>query len=223
MASETVSVVFTDLVGSTEILSRLGENRAEELRREFFALLREGAAAHDGREVKNLGDGLMLVFPSASDAVRGTVAIQQLASSFSRTAEVPLLIRAGGSTGDADVVDGDYFGVAVVEAARLCAHCEGGQILVTEAMRHLARDRTGHRYASVGGLELKGLDEEVAAFEVLWEPLEPERPGVPLPGRLERGDAVGFVGRRAELARCEEILKRVDTSERRRVVLFGGE
>ncbi len=62
MAAETITVLFTDLVGSTDLLSRVGEVRADELRREHFGLLRANVAEHGGREVKNLGDGLMVVF-----------------------------------------------------------------------------------------------------------------------------------------------------------------
>jgi class 3 adenylate cyclase len=58
MATETITVLFTDLVGSTELMSRVGETAAEELRREHFVLLRASIAPHGGREVKNLGDGL---------------------------------------------------------------------------------------------------------------------------------------------------------------------
>ena len=189
----------------------------------FFALIRDGATAHGGEEVKNLGDGLMLVFPSASDAVAGAVAIQQLAEVFNRTAEIPLRIRAGGATGDADVVDDDYFGVSVVEAARLCAIAEGGQVLVTEAMRMLARARGGHEFSPLGALELKGLDEPVPTCEVVWAPLEVQEPRVPLPARVGDDTLGSFVGRAPELTLLHDAVKRVDASRRRHVVLLSGE
>ena len=77
MTATTVTVLFTDLVGSTALLSRVGEERSEELRREHFALLREAVGKSGGTEVKNLGDGLMIVVPSAGDGVACAVAIQQ--------------------------------------------------------------------------------------------------------------------------------------------------
>ena len=77
MASVTATFVFTDLVGSTELLSRVGEVRADELRREHFGLLRDAIAEHGGREVKNLGDGLMVVFDGVTAALDGAVAMQQ--------------------------------------------------------------------------------------------------------------------------------------------------
>ena len=76
-AAAVVTLLFTDLVGSTELLSELGDDEAERLRRAHFGLLRDVATAHAGEEVKNLGDGLMVTFPSVVDAVTCAVGIQQ--------------------------------------------------------------------------------------------------------------------------------------------------
>ena len=65
-----VTLLFTDLVASTELLARLGDDAAEEVRRSHFALLRQAIAETGGDEVKSLGDGLMVVFGSAVDALR---------------------------------------------------------------------------------------------------------------------------------------------------------
>jgi len=75
--TETVTVLFTDLVGSTELASRLGHDDYEALRREQFAAWRAAVAKHNGTEVKTTGDGLMLCFTSAADAVACAVALQQ--------------------------------------------------------------------------------------------------------------------------------------------------
>ena len=77
MSTETITVLFTDLVGSTALLSRVGEQRAEMLRREHFALLRAVIDETDGREIKNMGDGLMVVFASTRAALGAAVAMQQ--------------------------------------------------------------------------------------------------------------------------------------------------
>lgn len=131
MALTTVSVLFTDLVGSTELLSRVGEATADELRREHFTSLRGAIRAAGGREVKNLGDGLMVVFDGAGTALACAVAMQQAMEARPVDAE-PLSIRIGISVGEAESEDGDYFGLPVVEAARLCAKADGGEILTTE-------------------------------------------------------------------------------------------
>ncbi len=80
----TATVLFTDLVGSTELMSQLGDRAFDDLRRGHFAALSKAVAAHDGEEIKNTGDGLMAVFPSAAEAVEAAVAMQQSTARQSR-------------------------------------------------------------------------------------------------------------------------------------------
>ena len=225
MTTQTVAVLFADWVGSTEVLTRLGETATELLRDTLYRLLRRGADARDGREVRNIGDGMMFVFPSASACVAGAIAIQTELSKFNRDAENELHVRSGASIGDADVAEGDYFGIAVVEAARLCAIADSDQILVSESIRSLARDRAGDVFESLGERELKGFDKPVSIYAVRWELVNEPEPGtvVPLPARLERNRLRGFVGREEPLARLEDALKQVRTDPTRRVVLLSGE
>src|ERR671911_36204 len=93
MASETVTVLFTDVVSSTEFLSRVGEERAETIRRELVELMRTAISAHDGREVKNLGDGLMVAFDGVIAALGCAVAMQQALHVRNQRATDPLSIR----------------------------------------------------------------------------------------------------------------------------------
>jgi class 3 adenylate cyclase len=78
--SAPVTLLFTDLVNSTELLQRVGDERAQRIFQAHHRLLNDTVAAHGGQEVKWLGDGLMTVFASAADAVRGAVAMQHGAS-----------------------------------------------------------------------------------------------------------------------------------------------
>jgi class 3 adenylate cyclase len=117
---ETVTILITDLVGSTGLESRIGPGAADELRAEHFALLRGAVQESGGREVKNTGDGLIAAFDSASEGVSCAVAVQQRFERRNRSAEDQLLIKVGISVGDATASDGDYFGMPVIEAARLC-------------------------------------------------------------------------------------------------------
>ncbi len=87
-ATETVSVLMTDLVGSTAIADRVGPEAAEELRTEHFGLLRGALERTAGREVKNLGDGLMVVFSSASQALLCAARMQQAIEARNRRSEV---------------------------------------------------------------------------------------------------------------------------------------
>ena len=142
-SSETVTVVITDLVGSTGLASRLGPVAADELRHEHFGVLREAVADSCGEEVKSTGDGLMIVFRGAADAVACAISIQQRMERRNRAAEVPLTIRVGVALGDATCDEGDYFGMPVVEAARLCDAAEGGRILASELVQRIG-GRDGH-------------------------------------------------------------------------------
>jgi predicted ATPase/class 3 adenylate cyclase len=187
---ETVTVMFTDLVDSTALLSRLGEDQGEVVRREHFGLLRAAVGPYGGREVKNLGDGLMVVFSSAANAVSAAVRLQQeFARRNRRVHGDRLLVRVGISCGDADTEDGDYFGVPVVEAARLCANAGGGEALATEKVRLLAGTRGAHTFTSMGELDLKGLERPVVAHRIEWEADEASAAMPPLPAGLAAVEA----------------------------------
>src|SRR5258706_12101380 len=189
--TETVTVVFTDLVRSTELAGRLGHDAYEALRHDHFAALRAAVAAHNGTEIKTTGDGLMLSFDSAADAVACAVAMQQAVDRRGRQTRriatstdfespnssvgagvpacPPVQIRVGLSSGEATRDNNDLFGLPVVEASRLCAAAGAGQIIVSDVVRQMARGR-GHTFASLGELTLKGLPEPVAAYVVNREP-----------------------------------------------------
>ncbi len=214
-----IHVVFTDLVGSTEISSRVGPEATEALRVTHFGLLRSAIDAHGGSEVKNLGDGLMSVFSSLGSALDGAVAMQQAVERHNAGGNEPLGIRVGVSSGDAVEQDGDYFGDPVVEAARLCARCEAGQIITSELISMLAR-RTNHTFESIGDLELDGLPEPVPSVTVLWEPLQVEG-AVPMPDRLKADMDLAIVGRDQERDSLTQACKAAETGERRLTFLAG--
>ncbi len=196
----TRSVLFTDLVGSTELRVRLGEDVADELRRAHDLMITEAVEAHRGTVVKGLGDGVLATFESAADAVAGSVAVQQAVDSFGRHhPDRAFAVRVGISIGDVSAEQGDVFGVPVIEASRLCATAGGGEILVADLVRALARGRARTVFEPMGELDLKGLQEPLAACRVVWEPVV-ERAAdaadepVPLPAALG-GSATSYVGR----------------------------
>jgi class 3 adenylate cyclase len=222
MTEVTTSVVFTDLVGSTEMASRLGPAAADAIRQVHFGLLRGAVEATGGTEVKNLGDGLMVVYPSLGAALDSAVAMQQAIARYNDKGNEPLGVRVGLSNGDATSEDGDYFGPPVIEAARLCANATGGQILTTQLVSLIARN-SGHDFAAIGDLELKGLPEPVSVVEIGWErTADPSAQPVPFPPRLAASVEAVIVGRDQERAGLEEALKAA-TSGSQRVVLVSGE
>jgi class 3 adenylate cyclase len=222
---ESTTILFTDVVASTELAQRLSPDDAEELRRRHFSILRQRIAEAGGTEVKNLGDGLMVVFASASAALACAVAMQQGVERDNRNRNHPVAMRVGLSGGEITREDDDYFGDPVVEAARLCATCDSGQVLATDVVRAMAGRRNRHECRSLGELTLKGLSDPLETVEVLWEPLEEAGAGIsiPLPARLALRPGVGVLGRGSDLQSLTNAAKRVARGEGREVLLISGE
>jgi len=171
VSTENVAILFTDIVGSTELSQSLSPLVADEVRRGHFSILRQIITETGGTEVKNLGDGVMVAFSSASAALGCAVSMQQAVDQDNRGREYPVGLRVGLSGGEVTREDSDFFGDPVVEAARLCAHCESGQVLASAVVRAMAGRRSHHQCRPLGELELKGLSEPVDTVAVLWEPL----------------------------------------------------
>ncbi len=230
-AHQHVVVLFTDLVGSTALSQSVSPDAAERIRRAHFSALRRAIAATRGTEVKNLGDGLMVTFGSGTAALACALSMQQEVDLDNRREhrDHPLGLRVGVSTGEATFEDDDYFGEPVIEASRLCAACQPGQILVAELVRLLAGRRAEFRFVPVGALELKGLSEPVETLEVGWEPLpdtvqETAVGGIPLAQELSKGPTVGrVVGREEEQDLLLDAFKRVMAGDGREVVFVSGE
>jgi class 3 adenylate cyclase/DNA-binding CsgD family transcriptional regulator/tetratricopeptide (TPR) repeat protein len=211
-----ITFLFTDLVGSTELLERLGDDAAEALRRTHFRILREAVSGAGGQEVKNLGDGLMLAFESAVSAVECAVAIQRGVERHNRSRPGrPLAVRVGLHVGEPIRDEDDYFGAAVVVAKRLCDAASGGQILVSDLVRGLIGSRRHIAFEPVGPLALKGLAEPLTAYQVCRDPPVPAAPAPADP------QAIRFVGRSAELALLEAELGRAVLGHMRCVLVVG--
>ena len=225
MSAEHVIALFTDIVGSTELSVSRSPEEADQVRRRHFSVLRRAIAATDGHEAKNLGDGLMVVFDSASSAIACAVAMQQSVAAEAVRGGVALSIRVGLSGGEVTREGDDYFGDPVVEAARLCGACNAGQILASDVVRLIAGRRSAHEVRSVGPLTLKGLPAPVVAVEILWEPSEHalDAEVIPLPHRLVPRPEASFAGRRAEMATLIDSLARERAASRPAVVLITGE
>jgi class 3 adenylate cyclase len=219
MERETATVLFTDIVGSTQLLIAHGD-RYDAVRRAHDSALRSVVEANGGRVVKGMGDGFMCLFDAVADAVVAARSAQQAILRLNHAGHEPQLsIRVGLAVGDVVREDDDCFGEAVVAAARLCAVAEGDQILASRLVRDLVGARA-EGFEHVGVLPLKGLPEPVEAFAVVWERLAAAP--TPLPARLVDATA-SFVGRSHELDRLHTAFGRVGEEGRRRVVLIGGE
>jgi DNA-binding NarL/FixJ family response regulator/class 3 adenylate cyclase len=167
-----VTILFTDVVGSTSLFARRGDEAADVLRREHFARLRAAVAEHGGREVKSTGDGLMVAFASAVGALRCAVAMQRATTGAAKGLAVRVGLDAGEPLRDGE----DLYGTPVIVASRLCDAAESGEILATEVVCRIAGPRLRESVQPAGALKLRGLDDRVATARVLWR--DEERPAL---------------------------------------------
>jgi class 3 adenylate cyclase/pimeloyl-ACP methyl ester carboxylesterase len=158
------TVLFTDLVGHTEMMSRLGDERGRAVLREHERITREVLKAHGGTEVKTMGDGFMASFGSVTKAVECAIALQR---AFAEREGEALTVRVGLNAGEPIEEDGDLFGATVILASRIAAKAGGGEILVADTVRGLCSGK-GFLFADRGEFVAKGFEEPVRVYEVAW-------------------------------------------------------
>ncbi|MEY2432963.1 MAG: hypothetical protein QOC92_2688 [Acidimicrobiaceae bacterium] len=154
-----LTVLFTDVVGSTERATEVGDTRWRELLDEHHAVVRRQIETHMGREIKTTGDGFLATFDSPSRAVDCARAIRKA------VARIGLEIRAGIHTGECELAAGDVSGLAVHVAARVQSAAEPGQVLVSSTVRDLVAG-SDVELVDRGSRELKGLDGEWTLMSV---------------------------------------------------------
>ncbi len=158
------TVLFTDLVGHTEMMSRLGDDRGRDVLREHGRITREVLKANGGTEVKTMGDGFMASFGSVTKAVECAVALQR---AFADRDGEPLNVRVGLNAGEPIEEGGDLFGATVILASRIASKADGGEILVADTVRGLCSGK-GFLFADRGEFVAKGIEEPVRVYEVSW-------------------------------------------------------
>ena len=194
----TATVLFTDIVGSTRLRSELGDEEADAVRREHDRRVRDVIGAHDGREVKALGDGFLAVFDSAGAAIACARDVQRAIDRQAHRGPVPVAVRVGIGAGDVAWEADDVFGTPVVEAQRLCAAAGPGEILAADAVRLLAGTAAREALEDAGELTLRGLAHPVRAWRVRWAFSRTVQ--VALAAALAFEGAVDFAGREAPVA-----------------------
>jgi predicted ATPase/class 3 adenylate cyclase len=168
LPSGTVTFLFSDVEGSTRLLTRLG-GRYGEVLAEHQRLLRAAFDEHDGREVHTEGDGFFVAFARASDAMAAAASAQRSLASQHWPEGVDVRVRMGVHTGEAEVQHGDYVGLDVHRAARICAAGHGGQVLISSSTRELVGDGLPGDVAlrDLGEHRLKDLDRPERLFELV--------------------------------------------------------
>jgi len=161
------TVLFTDVEGSTALTQRLGDAKARDVLREHERIVREALKSHAGSELKTMGDGFMASFSSATRALESAIAMQRAFAQHNEMAEEPIQVRVGLNAGEPIAEEQDLFGTAVIEAARIAAAAKGGEILVSNVVRELAKGKD-FLFADRGEVALRGFEEPVRLYEVRW-------------------------------------------------------
>lgn len=178
--SGVTTVLFTDIVGHTEMMARLGDVKGRDVLREHEKITRETLKAHGGAEVKTMGDGFMASFGSVTAAVECAVALQKkfgawdderggAGASERRAPRVleSVAIRVGLNAGEPIEEDGDLFGATVILASRIAAKAGAGEILVPDTVRGLLSGKQ-FLFSDRGEFVPKGFDDAVRLYEVRW-------------------------------------------------------
>jgi adenylate cyclase len=166
------SVVFADLVGSTGIFERLGDETAGRFVTQLTTALAKIFEQHNGRVVKLLGDGLFVVFPLESQALTACIAIQKRLSDrpvYPAGMRTPVQMQMGLESGEVVEIDGDCYGDAVNSAARLADLAGADQILTTQRVRDALAADQQELLRSLGPMYLRGKSDATEVYRVEWD------------------------------------------------------
>ena len=170
---EKRTVMFTDMISSTQTTQMLGDRMAQHLVRSHNAIIRKALQIYGGTEIKHTGDGIMASFPWASNAVDAAVAIQRAVAEHNRQSPtVPLKIRIGLNSGKLIVENNDLFGHTVQLASRVCSQADANQIYVSSGVVKELSAGKNYSFKPLGDFSLKGIDEPQQLYEVVWNSSE---------------------------------------------------
>lgn len=157
------AIMFTDMVGSTEMTTQLGDTMAVELLRAHDAIVRWSLEQHAGSEVKHLGDGIMASFDDVPASVACAITIQRELVSYNENSDIPIRVRIGIHAGEPVKESDDLFGSAVQMAARICDIAQADAILVSREVKD-ACTGVDLRFEPTGSETLKGFSEPIQLF-----------------------------------------------------------
>lgn len=206
----TLTFLFTDIEGSTGLLSSLGD-RYRDLLERHAAIMRGAIGDHGGVEVGTEGDSFFAVFPSAVDAVRAAAESQHALAAASWPNDSAPRVRMGLHTGEGRLGGDSYVGLDVHRASRIAAAAYGGQVLLSDATRVLMPPELGAGVSvrDLGEHRFRGFDTPVRIWQLDLAGLPTDFP--PIRSMSAPGDAVpvpltSFVGRDHELAEVLDLV-----------------
>ena len=154
-------MLFTDVVGSTELAARIGDRKWRELLATYRALVRRMLRRTDGREVDDAGDGFFAVFNHPADAIACACLLSD------EVRDVGSEVRSGIHMGEAETAGPKPGGIAVHIGARVCSQAGPGQVLVSATVRDVMRG-SEYGFIDLGEHALKGVPGEIRLFSVTW-------------------------------------------------------
>src|ERR1700756_2551452 len=207
MTDELLTILFTDVEGSTALHAAKGDAEARRILGASDEVTRQQVREHGGREIKSTGDGFLIAFTSPRRAVACALSIQEASARRGQS----IRVRAGLHTGEVSEEGGDLFGGAVNAAARICAKAQGGEVLVSDVVRQLCGTDGQVGFQDRGLLKLRGFPSRWSLFRA-----------VPQPRGTVTGGRTPFVGRQEERGALRQLLDRAATGEGG-LVMIGGE
>jgi adenylate cyclase len=163
-----ITVLFTDIAGSTAMTQALGDAGAQEVVRAHNRIVRAALTAFNGREVKHTGDGIMASFNKVTDGVDASIQMQRETMQHNaQNPDLPLHLKIGINAGEPIVEDNDLFGTVVQLSARIVDKAKADQIFVSEIVRGICTGKS-YQFQSKGGYEMKGFDGPMTLYEVMW-------------------------------------------------------
>lgn len=204
----TVTFVFTDIEGSTELVKRLGDRYAEALA-EHRRIVRDAFSSRGGQEIDTQGDAFFFCFERARDAVAATVAAQRALASHAWPEGAGLRVRMSVHTGEPVVGEEGYVGLDVHRAARICAAGHGGQVLLSSTTAALVSGAMpeGVTRLDLGPVHLKDIDEPERVSQLVIDGLPERFP----PLRVDREEPMDFGERLARRIQAD-VERRIEAS-----------
>jgi class 3 adenylate cyclase len=166
--SAPLTILFTDITGSTALTQSLGDEGAQDLVHQHNAIVRAALAESGGSEIKHTGDGIMASFASASRGLQCAIAIQRAVAAHTEEPPGSLLgVHVGLNAGEPIAEEDDLFGTSVQLARRICDQAAAGEILASDVVRQLVAGK-GFMFADRGEVALRGFEDPVRVYDVRW-------------------------------------------------------
>jgi len=174
-----ITVLFTDIAGSTAMTQALGDAGAQQVVRAHNRVVREALSANAGKEIKHTGDGIMASFAKTSDGVDAAIQMQRETMVHNlNNPDLPLHLKIGLNAGEPIAEDNDLFGSTVQLSARIVDKASADEIFVSEIVRGICAGKS-YKFVNKGGFPMKGFGDDVTLYEVVWDD---DADGVPAGG-----------------------------------------